>query len=287
MALAWFQKKVVKRFQRAKDSIQRYSAKGGQDSEPAYELDRPATYALSRRVFLHLLGAIYLVAFASYFVQFEGLYGAEGLIPLREQLRSASKLPFSQFPTAVVWHKTLNLDPYLWCNIIVIAGLLLSALATAGYGSAPVMAGCWMLYLSLANVGDVFLFFQWDSLLLETGFLAILFAPVYGKPDSSLQPPGVAIWMLRFLFFKLMLMSGVVKVASNDRAWLDMTALSYHFASQPIPTPLAWYCRQLPPLVLQVPNHDAACAVAERTPSSVPSPLSRPFPSTRTHTQTY
>jgi lipase maturation factor 1 len=252
MALGWLQKKVVKRFQRAKDSVQRYLAKSGQDSEPAYELDRPATYALSRRVFLHLLGAIYLVAFSSYFVQFEGLYGAEGLIPLREQLRSASKLPFSQFPTAVVWHKTLNLDPYLWCNIIVIAGMLLSALATAGYGSAPVMAGCWMLYLSLANVGDVFLFFQWDSLLLETGFLAILFAPVYGKPDSSLQPPGVAIWMLRFLLFKLMLMSGVVKVTSNDRTWLEMTALSYHFASQPIPTPLAWYCRQLPPLVLQV-----------------------------------
>ena len=245
MVLGWIQKKVVKRFTSGKDSIQRYLAKHGSGSEPAYELDRPATYALARVVFLHLLGLIYLIAFISYFVQFEGLYGAEGLIPLREQLQSAANLPFSEFPTAVAWHKTLHIDPYLWCNVLVIIGMFLSALATAGYGSAPVMAGCWTLYLSLANVGDVFLFFQWDSLLLEAGFLAILLAPVYGKPEPFQQPPGVAIWMLRFLLFKLMLMSGVVKITSNDHTWLDMTALEYHFATQPIPTPLAWYFRQV------------------------------------------
>jgi hypothetical protein len=36
----------------------------------------------------------------------------------------------------------------------------------------------WALYLSLCAVSGPFLNFQWDTLLLETGFLAIFFAPL-------------------------------------------------------------------------------------------------------------
>ena len=40
--------------------------------------------------------------------------------------------------------------------------------------------------------------------------------------------------------------SGVVKLASGDPTWHNLTALSYHFETQPIPTPLAWYADRLP-----------------------------------------
>ena len=56
----------------------------------------------------------------------------------------------------------------------------------------------------------------------------------------------------RFLLFKLVLMSGVVKITSKDRVWQQLTALYYHFASQPLPTPVSWYFRQLHPLALQL-----------------------------------
>ena len=35
----------------------------------------------------------------------------------------------------------------------------------------------WLFYLSLAVVGQVFLGYQWDSLLLEAGLLAVLLTP--------------------------------------------------------------------------------------------------------------
>ena len=94
----------------------------------------------------------------------------------------------------------------------------------------------YLLYLSLFNAGQDFMMYQWDSYLLEGGFLALL---------MSLSPvPG--IWLLRWLLFRFLFMSGVVKLLSGDPNWWNLSALSYHFLTQPLPTPLAWYAAQLP-----------------------------------------
>jgi hypothetical protein len=47
-------------------------------------------------------------------------------------------------------------------------------------GLAPVfsLGLLFVLYLSLTIAGHTFLSFQWDILLLETGFLALFFAPM-------------------------------------------------------------------------------------------------------------
>src|SRR5436305_10066527 len=43
-----------------------------------------------------------------------------------------------------------------------------------------------------------------------------------------------------------MFFSGIVKLLSGDPAWRNLTALHYHYETQPLPTPLAWYMYQLP-----------------------------------------
>jgi hypothetical protein len=43
-----------------------------------------------------------------------------------------------------------------------------------------------------------------------------------------------------------MLESGLVKLLSGDMTWRNLTALNYHYETQPLPTPLAWYAHQLP-----------------------------------------
>jgi lipase maturation factor 1 len=98
-----------------------------------------------------------------------------------------------------------------------------------------------VLYLSLLYAGQTFMSFQWDTFLLEAGFLSLLlsFAPT----------PG--IWLLRWLLFRFMFMSGVVKLLSGDPHWWDLSALSYHFFTQPLPTPLAWYATHLSTPVLR------------------------------------
>src|SRR5262249_28580134 len=63
---------------------------------------------------------------------------------------------------------------------------------------------------------------------------------------ASPEPSLIVIWLLRWLLFRLMLESGLVKLASGDPTWANLTALQYHYYTQPLPTPLAWYAQQLP-----------------------------------------
>jgi lipase maturation factor 1 len=100
-----------------------------------------------------------------------------------------------------------------------------------------------VLYLSLLYGGQDFMTYQWDTFLLEAGFLALLL--------SFATDPG--IWLLRWLLFRFMFMSGVVKLLSGDPNWWNLSALSYHFLTQPLPTPLAWYAAHLPPRALNSP----------------------------------
>lgn len=48
------------------------------------------------------------------------------------------------------------------------------------------------------------------------------------------------------LLFKLMFLSGVLKWNAQDSSWRDLTALQYHFETQPLPTWLAWWAHQAP-----------------------------------------
>ncbi|KAL4178264.1 hypothetical protein KRP22_003186 [Phytophthora ramorum] len=44
-------------------------------------------------------------------------------------------------------------------------------------------------------------------------------------------------------------MFGAVKIQSRCPTWLGLTALDFHFASQPLPLPLGWYVLQAPPSI--------------------------------------
>jgi hypothetical protein len=59
-------------------------------------------------------------------------------------------------------------------------------------------------------------------------------------------PSRIVIWLLRLVLFRLMLESGYAKLASGDPTWRNLTALTYHYWTQPLPSPLAWYMNQLP-----------------------------------------
>src|SRR5207302_10396226 len=55
-----------------------------------------------------------------------------------------------------------------------------------------------------------------------------------------------AIFLLKILLVKLMVMSGVVKLTSGDDCWWNLTALDYHYWSQPLPTVIGWFTDQGP-----------------------------------------
>ena len=60
------------------------------------------------------------------------------------------------------------------------------------------------------------------------------------------RPSELGRWVLVFLLFKLMFLSGITKLVSGDPTWHALTALDYHFETQPLPPWTAWYAHQLP-----------------------------------------
>jgi lipase maturation factor 1 len=103
----------------------------------------------------------------------------------------------------------------------------------------------------------VFYGYQWDALLLETTLLAIFIAPWSWAPLwTRTEPSRAARWLLWWLLFRLMFLSGAVKLTSGDAMWRNLTALAVHYETQPLPTPLAWYAHQLPLWI-----HRISCAV--------------------------
>lgn len=52
--------------------------------------------------------------------------------------------------------------------------------------------------------------------------------------------------MLKFVAFKLFFSSGLLKLLSKCPTWWNLTALEYHFWSQPLPHYLSWYFNLLP-----------------------------------------
>src|SRR2546429_333597 len=127
-------------------------------------------------------------------------------------------------------------------------GAVLSLLLVAGGAQAPVLLVLWICYLSLTVAGQTFLWFQWDGLLLETGLLAGLDAPIPLRPRPGRgAPPSPAVrWLVWALVFRLLFLSGITKLVSGDPTWLHLTALDYHFWTQPLPPWPAWYAQWLP-----------------------------------------
>src|SRR5262249_4974481 len=66
------------------------------------------------------------------------------------------------------------------------------------------------------------------------------------RPRAPAAPPRLGVWLMLWLLFRLMFGSGIVKLASGDPTWRNLTAMTFHYETQPIPTPVAWYAHQMP-----------------------------------------
>lgn len=209
---------------------------------------------LPRQLFLWSIAVIYMFAFSSLYMQIPGLYGKNGILPAKKILKYTGKNLWEQLresPTLLWLGPRLGLDTEQGMELICVVGTLLAfgAMVMEPLKDSLVFLLLWILYLSVYQVGQVFLYFQWDSLLLESGFLAFLVAPFHilkWRSTVSRTHDGVTFWLVRWLLFRLMFASGVVKLTSRCPTWWGLTALTYHYETQCIPTPAAWFAHQLP-----------------------------------------
>ncbi len=193
---------------------------------------------LARFCFQHALGGIYLIAFLIAANQFIPLLGKRGLQPVGRFVRH---IPFRRAPSLFYINCADRfITTTIWC------GVALSIFAVTGFSesfglavSMITWALLWILYLSLVNVGQTFYGFGWETMLCETGFLAIFL----GSANS--RAPVLVMWLIVWVLFRTMFGAGMIKMRS-DPCWRDLTCLFYHYETQPLPNPLSWYLHHSP-----------------------------------------
>jgi hypothetical protein len=192
-------------------------------------------------LFLRLLALVYLSAFLSLYVQIDGLAGPGGLLPFGHFLDHVQEQKG--------WLAYLRLPNIFWINSstlmlesVALAGVFFSILLFLGRLERLSLVVLFAAYLSLFHAGQTFLNFQWDYLLLETGFLSIF---LVGGPSR------LVLFLFHWLLFRLRFLSGLSKLQSEDQSWSGLNALRYYFETQPLPHIGAWYAHQLPEWALR------------------------------------
>ncbi|HXU79298.1 MAG TPA: lipase maturation factor family protein [Methylomirabilota bacterium] len=200
------------------------------------------TYWLTRFIILRLLGFVYFIAFLAAANQIVPLVGQHGLLPARTFLNQVASNVGSRSAGF------LEMPTLFWANVsdgfLVVSawiGVALSLMVTCGYANAILMALLWGLYMSFANIGQLWYGYGWEIQLLETGFLAIFLCPLWEvRPFAGGPPHRYVIWLFRWLIFRIMIGAGLIKLR-GDPCWRDLTCLYYHYETQPIPNPLSWW----------------------------------------------
>jgi predicted DCC family thiol-disulfide oxidoreductase YuxK len=194
----------------------------------------PSRFGVTQWIFLRALAVIYGVAFLSLSTQIRGLIGTRGILPLGQFMdvvaKSLGRTRFYAMPT-VFWVDSSDAA----LTTVCVLGVAFSVLLLAGRLEKLMLILLFVLYLSVSSAGQDFLSFQWDALLLESGFLAIF-----------LGRATIIVWLFRLLVFRLNFLSGCVKLLSGDPTWHGLTALDYHYHTQPIPNVISWYADKLP-----------------------------------------
>ncbi|MGM0557428.1 MAG: lipase maturation factor family protein [Myxococcota bacterium] len=218
---------------------------------------RAPDFRLSRWMFLRALGLVALVAFLSFFVQYEGLVSSEGILPFAEYLdmvreNAIASGRISQFEA--YW----KIPTVLWASAsdaaigaVCLVGIAASALLTIGVWPRATLVVMLVSYSSVCAAGRIFLGFQWDSLLVEALFFSLFVAPATFFDRARKPVSGVQAFLIVWIVFRLHFMSGVVKLWTPGPTWHDLSAMTYHFWTQPIPTWTAYYAHQLPEFVLE------------------------------------
>ncbi len=202
-------------------------------------------FEFAREVLQRGIAALFVVAFVSTLNQFRPLLGEHGLLPAPELLDWARSSPRARRmlrPTLFLYVRYTDRRLVALCVAgIVVAGALVAGIPQLGPPWVPMLCflALWLGYMSITSIGQTFYGFGWEMLLLEAGFLAAFL----GSNDQP--PPTVVIVLFWWLVFRLEFGAGMIKIRGGSE-WRDLTALTYHHETQPMPGPLSRQAHLLP-----------------------------------------
>ena len=208
--------------------------------------DGSGDHFIARWLFLRAMGLIYFSAFFALLFQVRGLIGSAGILPAADYLQEAGRLGALRFwyvPT-LLWISRSDHMLMAMCW----AGLVASIILIANVWPRAMLLVCFACFLSFVSAAQDFSGYQSDGMLLEAGFLSLFLGPSGFFPGLGVRhpPARAAMFLLLWEWFRIYFESGVVKLASGDPTWRNLTAMYEYYQNGPLPTWIGWYLQHLP-----------------------------------------
>ena len=206
-----------------------------------------ATNLWPRWLVLRAVGLVYVFVFAGIVAEGPSILGPTGLAPAASLFQGLASTPaieaFFRVPTLFWLNPSAAMITALaWVGVVAAVALVLNLWPRLA------LSVCWLTFVSFVSAWGEFTPAQLDSLMLETALLCIPFAPAGMRPGLGAHSPPrpITIFMMRWLLFRVMFGSGVVKIISDDPHWRNLTAMDLMYETSPSPTALGYWVHQLP-----------------------------------------
>lgn len=211
--------------------------------------DGTSTWLWPRWLVLRAVGLVYMIIFSGILQEYPALIGPEGLAPLPDLMATLRDTypnlaaAIWQAPT-LFWFSTHPVMP----GMLAWTGLAAAIALTLNFWPRLTLFTCWLMLVSFARGWLVFSDPQVDWLMLEVALLCIPFAPAGYRPGlgATSSPRPIAVFMVRWLLFRVMFETGLAKLLSGEVRWFDFTAMDVLYETAPCPTILGYFAHQMP-----------------------------------------
>lgn len=208
---------------------------------------------LSHIKYYYLKGvlAIYIIAFTSLYVQVQSLFGDNGIVPVRDFASKllASKASSEAAYNIILFAPKLGLTYGTFIELLCIFSVVIAFLGlfVRRLANSLTFACLWFAYLQISQVGQGFMSFHSDLLLLEVGFYSILLAPLF--PSTKLGTADhdhMTFFLVKWLVFRYFFTNVINVYLDNDKAWYDMTAIPMVAQGIQFPSLFSWHVYNWP-----------------------------------------
>jgi lipase maturation factor 1 len=209
----------------------------------------PPTLLWPRWLVLRAVGLVFVFIFAGILTEGQALIGPYGIAPLASYFAELKRIE----PSAVAaFFKAPGL---FWLGTsagmvtaLAWAGLLAAIAVVLNLWPRLTLFASWLVFLSFVTSWGEFSPAQLDGLMLEAALLCVAFAPAGLRPGlgAASPPRPIAVFVMRWMLFRVMVESGIVKLLSDDPHWRQLTAMDVMYETSPSPTVLGFWVHQLP-----------------------------------------
>lgn len=194
--------------------------------------------------------AIYIVAFTSLYVQVQSLFGDNGIVPIKDYVSKLEKNTniLSHYNIVFLAQK-VGLSHGTFVELLCLLSVLVAfgALLTRRLANALTFGLLWYIYYSICSLGQGFMSFHCDLLLLEVGFITILLAPLLPTSRmSQFDHDRLSFFLVRWIVFRYFVTNVFNVYLDNDKAWYNLTAIPMVAQGVQFPSLFSWTVYSLP-----------------------------------------